>query len=75
MADQSSAVISGLSVTRAGIRSVLLADKRRTYTPCIRNFRIRSFFLIIQMFKCATYMAMFRRNTRTLAAHIEGDRA
>jgi hypothetical protein len=32
----------------------LLADKRCAYTLCNGNFRIRAFFLIIQLVGCAT---------------------
>jgi len=40
-------------ITRAGLRPSIKvpADERRAYTTCIENFRIRAFFLIIELLK------------------------
>ena len=52
----------------------ILADGRRAYTAYIKNFRIRTFFPIIEVLK---YVASHRcrRKTRTAHAQIKGDRA
>jgi hypothetical protein len=52
-------VTSGLPVTRSWITASIevVADERRAYTTCIENFRIRAFFLIIELLK---YVASHR---------------